>query len=137
MAAPWEVHLSRPMEAINEALRELGVRRNANLERFSNWEVKMAALKKYGWLVLAVVLIVVGYAFVQNPASAGAGQFVRNYFAAGDFAAGVFAIGTFAAGIFSIGVFSIGIFSTGLFSIALFATGFFVIAKYKETLDKQ
>jgi hypothetical protein len=108
-------------------------------------EELMNALKKYGWIALVSLLLLIGVLFVKEPYSVG--QFVANYFAAGDFvlgvfaagtfSAGIFAAGTFAVGLFSIGIFSLGIFSIGLFSIGLYGLGFFVIAKYRNTLSSK
>jgi hypothetical protein len=105
-------------------------------------EAPMRALKIYGGIILAIILVLVGIFFVKDPYSAG--QFVSNYFAAGhfargvvaagDFSVGIFAAGTFAIGVFSAGIFSVGVFSIGLFSIGLFGLGVFVIARYKKTL---
>jgi len=44
----------------------------------------MKALKRYGGIALAIILVLVGIFFVKDPLSAG--QFVSNYFAAGEFA---------------------------------------------------
>lgn len=91
-------------------------------------------MKKYWYLIVAAVLIIVGFIlnYTYEPMFS-AGDYACNYFAAGDFALGVFAAGKFSAGIFSIGIFSIGIFSVSIFNIALYSVGIFVIA-YKKRL---
>jgi hypothetical protein len=94
-------------------------------------------MKKVWYILLAAVLIIVGFVlyFNGNPNILSAGEFAYGYFAAGDFALGVFAAGKFSAGIFSIGIFSIGIFCISIFNIAIYSVGFFVIA-YKKRLPK-
>ena len=93
-------------------------------------------MKKYWYLFLAAILIIVGFIlnFTYQPMFS-AGDYACNFFAAGDFALGVFAAGKFSAGIFSIGIFSVGIFSVSIFNLALYSTGIFVIA-YKKKLPK-
>ncbi len=93
-------------------------------------------MKKYWYLFVAVILIVVGFIlnYTYQPMFS-ASDYAFNYFAAGDFALGVFAAGKFSAGIFSIGIFSIGVFSVSIFNVAIYSVGIFVIA-YKKRLPK-